>query len=86
MGILDKANYYSGANKKQGWHVEVISEFMKLNPYIVTPEFAEEIKTTLAPKEALTNLIDNYDEKKDSLESIFDQIIMTKQETYGRSR
>lgn len=86
MGILDKANYYSEANKKQGWHVEIIGKIIELNPHILTPELASETKASLAPKEALTDLIDNYDEKKASLEGVFDKVIMTKQESYGRSR
>ena len=88
MGIIEifnKANYYSQSNKEQGWSLEITKEIAKSNPHIITPELAQEIKTTLAPKEALQNPIKLYDTKKIELENIMDTVINTKQETYGRS-
>lgn len=83
MQTNNKANYYSDANVKQGWSVEIIYEFIKENSNILTPSQAKEIKTFIQPKETFQNPIENYDEQK-VLDSFLDPIIMTNQETYGR--
>lgn len=88
MTINDKANYYSssnGKNGKQGWSEEINNELVKLMSPILTPEIAEEIKINRQPKETFPNVIDNYDEIGKETENILNPIIMTKQESYGRS-
>jgi hypothetical protein len=39
----------------------------------------------MQPKETFQNVIDNYDEIRKETENILNQIIITKQESYGRS-
>ena len=88
MAINDKANYYSssnGKNGKQGWSAEINNELVKLTLSILTPEKAEEIKINMQPKETFQNVIDNYDEIRKETENILNPIIITKQESYGRS-
>lgn len=84
--IMKKANYYSESNEKKGWSLEINSEIANSNPHIITPELAQEIKMNIQPRESFPKqkLIENYDEKKKKFENDLDQIIMTKQETYGR--
>ncbi len=85
MEILDEANYYSQSNEKKGWSVKINHKIVNSIQHIMTPEKAQEIKTDIQPKETFPNVIDNYDEEKLAFENDLNQIIMTKQETYGRS-
>jgi len=91
METLNKANYYSDSNKEQGWYLEINDEIIKSNIQIITPEIAQEEKINLAPKQTLTNPIENYDDKKIIHENHLDQIIMLQSkmeitEEYGRSK
>ena len=84
MEIMAKANYYSQTNDKKGWNVEINNEIIISNPNVITPEIAEVIKTDIQPKESFLNVINNYDEKTLTIKKNLDEIIMTKQENYGR--